>query len=112
MTLVSHQPEIYASPEARALLDPDQFRVIVAHELGHSWSTHYISYEVANWIKRLLFVPLLTSALTVLLSKMLAVPDKFSIPLLLTALVLIVHLYRPAVNTFSEVVVMMYQTLL
>lgn len=36
MTLMSHEPGIYASGEARRLLGPDQFRVVVAHELGHS----------------------------------------------------------------------------
>jgi len=35
MTLISDEPEIYASPEVRRLLDPDQFRTVVAHELGH-----------------------------------------------------------------------------
>jgi Zn-dependent protease with chaperone function len=36
MTLASNQPEIYASTVARTLLDHDQFRTIVAKELGHS----------------------------------------------------------------------------
>jgi Zn-dependent protease with chaperone function len=92
MTLVSDEPNIYASPQARALLDPDQFRTIVAHELGHSWSTHYVNYQVVDWIRRLLFIPLLTSTVTVLLSKIPTVAGQTSTFLLLTALVLIWHL--------------------
>lgn len=56
MTLISHKPQIYTSGEARRLLAPDQFRVVVAHELGHSWSTHHVSYAVVDWIRRMLLV--------------------------------------------------------
>ena len=92
MTLISDEPKIYASPEARAMLDPDQFRTIVAHELGHSWSTHHVGYEVADWIRRLLFIPLLASAVTVLLGKMPTTAAQFSAPLFLATLALIWHL--------------------
>jgi Zn-dependent protease with chaperone function len=64
MTLISDNPEIYASGEARRLLDADQFRVIVAHELGHSCSTYYVGYELADWIRKIFLVPLLASATT------------------------------------------------
>ncbi len=88
MTLVSDKPEIYASVEARRLLDPDQFRVVVAHELGHSWSTHYVSYSVANWIRRMLLVPLLVSAAMAILAGATA-SDQFQIFLFLTVMILI-----------------------
>jgi Zn-dependent protease with chaperone function len=70
MTLSGHQPDIYVGAEARRILDPDELRSAIAHELGHSWSQHYVGYELADWIRRLFFVPMLVSAGSALLARM------------------------------------------
>lgn len=69
MTLVSDNPDIYASGEAMLLLEADQFRTVVAHELGHSCSTHYVGFELADYIRRIFFVPIFAMAMTVILAK-------------------------------------------
>ncbi|MHC4519438.1 MAG: M48 family metallopeptidase [Planctomycetota bacterium] len=57
IVLASGRPEVYVSEEARSLLDADQLRAVIAHELGHSWSQHHVGYELGEWVRRMFFVP-------------------------------------------------------
>ena len=61
MTSVSFEPEIYVGSEARRILESYELRTIIAHELGHSLSLHIAGCEVADWIRRIFFVPVLVS---------------------------------------------------
>ena len=69
MTLVSDNPDIYASGKAMLLFEADQFRAVVAHELGHSCSTHYVGFELGDYIRRIFFLPILATAMTVIFPK-------------------------------------------
>lgn len=88
MTLIGHKPDIYVGAEARRILDPDELRSAIAHELGHSWSQHYVGYELADWIRRLFFVPVLVSAGSALLAGAPLWIDRYMIFLFLMTLTL------------------------
>jgi Zn-dependent protease with chaperone function len=68
VTLPSHEPEIYASAEARRILDPNELRTVIAHELGHSWSRHSLGCELADYVRGMFLVPVLVSAASSLLA--------------------------------------------
>jgi len=89
MTLIGHQPDIYVGAEARRILDPDELRSAIAHELGHSWSQHYVGFELGDWIRRLFLVPTLVSAGSALLAGAPLWIDRNMIFLFLTMLTLI-----------------------
>jgi Zn-dependent protease with chaperone function len=89
MTLIGHTPSIYVGVEARRILDPDQLRSAIAHELGHSWSQHYVGYELADWIRRLLFVPVLVSAGSALLAGAAPWLDRHMVPAFLAMMTLL-----------------------
>jgi Zn-dependent protease with chaperone function len=57
MTLPSDVPDIYVGKQARTILKSDELRTIIAHELGHSWSQHYLGFELSDWIRKMLLVP-------------------------------------------------------
>jgi len=69
MALVGHEPEIYVGAELRRMLDPDELRAGIAHELGHAWSQHDVGYELGDWLRKLFCVPILVSAGSAILSR-------------------------------------------
>jgi len=89
MTLVSHEPEIYVGADAKRVLDADELRVCIAHELGHAWSGHYVGYELADWVRRLLFVPALATAGSAVLVRLAATEHAYGIALFLAGMVLV-----------------------
>jgi Zn-dependent protease with chaperone function len=68
MVLARDEPEVYVGAGARRLLNPDELRAAIAHELGHSWSQRYVGHELVDWLRRLLFIPILVAAGSTLLA--------------------------------------------
>lgn len=89
MTLVGDEPKIYVGVQARRLLDPDELRAVIAHELGHSWSEHNVGYDLADWIRRLFLVPMLVAAGSALLAGGPAWLERHMVFAFLTMIVLI-----------------------
>lgn len=92
MTRVSFEPEIYVGSEARRILESHELRAIIAHELGHSSSLHIVSCEVADWIRRIFFVPVLVSAASTLMASAPLWTEQNEIFVFLTLVTLIWHL--------------------
>lgn len=92
MTFVSFEPKIYVGSEARRILESHELRTIIAHELGHSLSLHIVSCEVADWIRRLFFVPLLVSAASTLIASVPLWTEQNQIFVFLIFVILIWHL--------------------
>ena len=89
MALVGHEPEIYVGAEAKRVLDPDELRVCMAHELGHAWAGQYVGYELADWVRRLLFVPVFAAAASTVLMRTAATEHAYGVFIFLTCTVFV-----------------------
>ncbi len=89
MVLTADEPEIYVSDDARLRLDADQLRVIIAHELGHSWSLHHVGYTLEEWTRKMFLVPFLGWLASVALAAAPARMEPILVFVFLTAMTLI-----------------------
>ncbi len=102
MVLTADEPEIYVGDDARLRLDADQLRVIIAHELGHSWSLHHVGYTLEEWTRKMFLVPFLGWLASVALAAAPARMEPILVFVFLTVLALIWKINGWVVNLLNR----------
>ncbi len=102
MALVTDEPDVYVSSDIRSLLEPDQLRTSIAHELGHSWSQHHVGCEFGGWVRKMFFVPVLGWLASILLAVLRVKAEPILPFMFLTSLTLIWKANRWAANLLNK----------